>query len=328
MYILLLISLSICAIIAAVYHKRKIIICKSTKRLNGKTAIVTGGTAGMGLEIAKDFARRGARVIIACPFVTEGINARELIIESTKSDNVIFEILDLASFKSVRQFAEQILRNEERLDILINNAGIASRDMMTEDGLNISMQVNYLGHFLLTILLLPLLKKTAKSCDEPARIVNTGSIMQRIIKTLDLSSFNVCLNGIINYNVTYARSKVSLLLFTIELAKRLKGTDVLVNCVDPGAVGTGIYKNCYGNYLGTMAQIIFRVFSKTPFEGCQTALHVALEEDQLTGSFFSNCTHVAAPNNYLAYDSDLRKRLWEESVKLVKLSDTELNVFL
>ncbi|XP_023937846.2 retinol dehydrogenase 11-like [Bicyclus anynana] len=316
----LLLVIVVVAMVVGLYQKNTNIICKSKKRLDGKTAIVTGGTSGMGLRIAMDFADRGARVIVACPFVDEGATGRKLIVRKTGNEEVIFKLLDLSSNTSIRKFANDILTTEKRLDILINNAGVGTVDeFITKDGLNFIMQVNYFGTFLLTLLLLPLLKKSG-SITEPARIVNTSSVLHNI--------------GTVNFKVMnrlnhwyliqlYGNSKLCLVLFARELTKRLKGTNVVCNCVDPGAVGTTIF-NCSGKYYGAFVQFLFSVLFKTPWEGAQTAIYAALDKKAglVSGEYFKNCRTGQAKQ--CAYDDNLAKELWEESVKLVKLCDDEL----
>ncbi|XP_050672702.1 retinol dehydrogenase 11-like isoform X1 [Leptidea sinapis] len=310
----------ITAIIVGFYQKATNAICKSKKNLTGRTAIVTGGTNGMGLRIATDFASRGARVIVACPFIDEGTQGRNVIVDKTGNSDVVFKMLDLASLASVRSFAKEILETEDRLDILINNAGVGvGVDRLTKDGLNFIMQVNYFGHFLLTLLLLPLLLKTGTP-SEPARVVNTSSILHNI--------------GIINFDQMnslkywytiqlYGNSKLCLILFAHELAKKLKGKNVVINTVDPGAVGTGIF-NCVGSFFGVLISYFFKNFYKTPWEGAQTAIHVALDNKagKVSGEFFKNCELTRARS--AAYNDRLSAKLWDESVRCVKLDSAEV----
>ncbi|XP_049866212.1 retinol dehydrogenase 11-like [Pectinophora gossypiella] len=315
------IILVICALalILKLHEKNTNGMCKSKKKLEGRVAVVTGGTAGMGLEIATDLARRGAKVIIACPFEQEGVNARRTIIESTGSQKVIFKLLDLASLTSVRQFAEDILQSEERLDILINNAGVgAPRNTKTINGTNFIMHVNYFGHFLLTLLLLPLLKKSGTHC-EPSRIVNTASIMH-YFGTTSYKRYN---KDNILYRIRYySNSKFCFILFTHELSKRLKGSNVVVNSVHPGLVGTNIYTTV--EVIGTILKYVLLNIFKTPWEGAQTALHVALDDEagRITGQYFVNCKLTKAKS--AAYDDERSARLWVNSMRIVKLDEKEL----
>ncbi|CAG9560141.1 unnamed protein product [Danaus chrysippus] len=306
--------------LVGLHQKKTNSICRSRKRLDGKTAIVTGGTLGMGLNVANDFADRGARVIIACPFQTEGKNAQRLIEEETGNKQVIFKLLDLSSFKSVRDFAADIISSEDRLDILVNNAGVGYiEDDITKDGLNVMLQINYYGHFLLTLLLLPLLKKTGTQ-SEPARIVNVSSLLHY------LGTMNACYikrSKLLYALQLYSDSKFFLMLFTRELSKKLSYSNVVVNCVDPGAVGTDIFKHI-GFVWGALIRFFFSTIFKTPWEGAQTTIHVALDRKagDISGRMFKNCQVSYAKQ--AAFCEINGKRLWEDSIKLVKLTEVEL----
>ncbi|CAG9126925.1 unnamed protein product [Plutella xylostella] len=272
----------------------------------------------MGLEIAKDFARRGAKVIIVCPFDEEGRHAKNLIEKETENKNVVFMNLDLGSFKSVRKFAEIILLKEYRLDILVNNAGVGiPGDFFTDDGLNFIMQVNFFGHFLLTVLLLPLLMKSAHS-----RIVNTSSVLHRFGE-MDLKRLNS--SGYYYLIQLYCNSKFCMIPFARALKKRLQGSGVVVNCVDPGLVGTRIWSSGRVPLVGHILTIICNVMFKTPMEGAQTAIHVAVDENavSVSGELFKDCKIIKATTS--AYSDKVADELWEESIKLVKLSQEELS---
>lgn len=147
-------------------------VCHSKARLDGKTVIITGANTGIGKETALDLAKRGARVILACRDLNKSLQAADEIRKKTGNGNVFVKLLDLASLESVRQFAKEINAQEDRIDILINNAGImACPKWKTKDGFETQFGVNHLGHFLLTNLLLDKIKQTGK-----ARIVNVSSL--------------------------------------------------------------------------------------------------------------------------------------------------------
>lgn len=321
MSVLLVIAITFAiAIVIRFYEKSTNAMYKSQKRLDGRLAIVTGGTCGMGLEIAKEFARRGAKVIIACPFKDEGLNARKEIIEETGNKNVVFKLMDLSSVDSVHKFSADVLKSEDRLDILVNNAGVGvPSDFTTADGMSFIMQVNYFGHFLLSLLLLPLLMKTGKSLD-PARIINTSSVTHCLgmvkMDTLNKSNYFFMFQ-------IYAKSKICLVLFAHEFTKRLKGSNVVINSVDPGAVGTGIFGS-FGWY-GTIVTFMFHHLYKTAQEGAQTAIHVALDPEagSVSGQYFKNCKMTRAV--FWAYNNKVARQLFEESVRLVKLSQEDVD---
>ncbi|CAG4983905.1 unnamed protein product [Colias eurytheme] len=320
MFELILISVLLALISLSVYQKINNALCKSKKRLDGKTVLVTGGTSGLGLIIAQDFATRGARVIVACPFEEEGINGRKEIIEKSGNQNVVYKYVDFSSLNTVREFAKDILNTETRLDILVNNAGVGiPGDFMTKDGMNFILQVNYYAHFLLTLLLLPLLRRTG-TANDPARIINMSSITHRI------ASSNVD-----NYNKAgywmklriYANSKLCLILFARELARRLAGKHVVVNCADPGFAATRIYRSGH-ELLGLIAIGLILLFAKTPFEGAQTAIYLGVDDaGTVNGEYFANCNQIKA--NSMAYNEKSVKKLWDQSMKLVQLNDNDLD---
>ena len=179
---------------------------------------MTGANTGIGKETALDFAQRGARVILACRDEEKAKDAARDIIAETESDKVVVRIVDLASFESVKAFAKLINETEERLDILVNNAGFAGSYRLTVDGYESIFQVNYISHFLLTLLLMGKLKKSA-----PSRVVNVSSIMHKE-KYADLQFDDVKLSkDKFNGLVRYAQSKLAQVVFTKELSKRLEG---------------------------------------------------------------------------------------------------------
>ena len=184
----------------------------------GKTAIVTGSNTGIGKETALDFAKRGARVILACRDEEKATKAAKDIIAKTGSDKVLVRILDLSSFESVRAFAKVINETEERLDILVNNAGLATPYQLTKDGYETVFQVNYLSHFLLTLLLMEKIKKSV-----PSRIVNVSSKLHdsKHVK-LQLDDFVLSKEKFHGFQ-RYSESKLAQVVFTRELSQRLEG---------------------------------------------------------------------------------------------------------
>ena len=209
-------------------------MCRSKARLAGKTVIITGANTGIGKETAIDMAKRQARVIMACRSVERGEKAAEEVRRASGSSNVVFQQLDLASLTSVRRFCERVLKEEPRIDILINNAGImACPYWKTEDGFEMQFGVNHLGHFLLTNLLLDRLKEAPA-----ARIVNVSSSGYKFAKCINFDDINI--NSEQSYNPwqAYCQSKLANILFTRSLAKRLEGTNVFTNCLHPGVIRT------------------------------------------------------------------------------------------
>ena len=207
-------------------------ICRSTASLAGKTVIITGANTGIGKITAIDMAKRQARVIMACRSVERGERAVEEVHKASGSTNVVFRQLDLASLTSVRRFSEHVLKEEPRIDILINNAGImACPYWKTEDGFEMQFGVNHLGHFLLTNLLLDRLKAAPA-----ARIVNVSALAYAGAKCINFDD----INSERSYTPwgAYCQSKLANVLFTRSLAKRLEGTSVVANSLHPGIIHT------------------------------------------------------------------------------------------
>nr|XP_042911079.1 retinol dehydrogenase 12-like isoform X1 [Parasteatoda tepidariorum] len=248
--------------------------CQSTASFQNKIVIITGGNAGIGKETALDLAKRGAKVIIACRDTRKGEEAAQDIKEKEPSAAIQVEQLDLSSFASIRKFAENILQTEQRIHILINNAGVAScPKSLTEDGFEMQFGVNHLGHFLLTNLLLERLKVSA-----PARIVNVSSIAH-IYGKINFNDINLDRN----YEplAAYCRSKLANILFTRELAKRLEGTDVTTYCLHPGAVHTGLGRHLntsVNKFIGHIYEGCSKLFWKNARNGAQTSIYCAVEE--------------------------------------------------
>ncbi|XP_023937880.2 retinol dehydrogenase 14-like [Bicyclus anynana] len=307
-------------IVLFVSQKKQVVICNSTKKLRGKTVIVTDGSSGLGFEIAKDLAQRDAKVIIACQYEIDGYTALARIAKATGNHNVYYRQLNIASLRSVRDFVKLIQEKETRLDILVNSSGIrVPEDVLTDDGLHYIMQVNYYGHFLLTLLLLPLLKNTATET-EPTRIISITSNLRKYA-SLDVNSYNKI--GFWTKSRIYLNSKLSLVLFSQELSKRLAETNVVVNCADPGIVETDIYYSI-NKYIAYILNFFIYAFFTTPWQGAQTAIHMAVEDNTglVSGKVFENCEiSDSKMNGDLEFTAE---KLWEQSVKLVKLEAHEI----
>ncbi|KAL7735422.1 hypothetical protein ACLKA6_019539 [Drosophila palustris] len=277
----------------------------------GKVVIVTGSNTGIGKETVLELARRGATVYMACRDKKRTDKARLEIIRETNNQNIHFRELDLASLDSIRKFAADFKKEQNKLHILINNAGIMHCPRMsTKDGFEMQLGVNHMGHFLLTHLLLDLLKKTA-----PSRIVNVSSLAH----TKGKMNFDD-LNSEKSYSSidAYSQSKLANVLFTRELAKRLEGTGVTVNAIHPGVVQTDLLRH-YKFFETTIGRILVKgvqwVLFKTSKNGAQTTLYAALDPDLngVTGLYFSDCKPKEVSE--AAKDEKSAKLLWEESEK-------------
>lgn len=302
------------------YNKSVCGWCYARNIMTGKVVIVTGANAGIGFETAFNMARRGAKVYLACRDDARGAKAVEEIVSRTGNKHVIYKHLDLASLNSVRSFVEDIKKAEYRVDVLINNAGMTGYGLKkTEDGIVTEMQVNHFGHFLLTVLLVPLLKKS-----DDARVVVVASTLHRF-GSIDFKTINKEATWKIPYYGAirlYSTSKLCNVLFSNELARRLEGTTVTVNSLHPGHVRTSIYKNL-DRVTETIMNFLLSTFFKSAVEGAQTSIYLAAADDLTgtTGRFFEECKE--ARMSVKAEDEELAEKLWNYSAELVKLKPEE-----
>ncbi|XP_048043943.1 dehydrogenase/reductase (SDR family) member 13 like 1 [Megalobrama amblycephala] len=285
-----------------------------TAKLHGKTVIVTGGNTGIGKATAAAMAMRGARVILACRSKQRGEEAaRELRME-TGNESVIFMQLDLASQKNIRSFAENFLKAESRLDLLINNAALATPGR-TEDGLGMILGVNHIGPFLLTNLLLERLKECA-----PSRVINVSSCGHDL-GTIDFECINTHKRLALGSSDgdlfrAYTHSKLCNVLFTHELAKRLEGTKVTCYSLHPGSVRSELGRDINEWHTRIFKAFISKIWATDPVSGAQTTLYCALQEDieHLSGRYFSDSQLVQVKPE--ARDDGIAKKLWDVSEKL------------
>ena len=250
--------------------------CESKAILDGKVVVITGANTGIGKETALQLSLRGAKIYIACRDLTKANQAIDDIKKANPEANITALALDLSSFKSVREFAEELKSRESSIDILINNAGVMMfQESKTGDGFETDIHVNYLSPFLLTLLLLPLLKKSVK-----ARVINVSSALH-LVANLDLDNINSTGNFV--PFITYGNSKLSQILSTREMAKRLgKNSNVNVYVLHPGVIATELGRNAPADH------------AKSPIPrisvemGAQTTLYCALEEtlDSETGFYY------------------------------------------
>lgn len=293
------------------YQKLSCGICHSSSHLVGKVIIVTDGNGGLGLETARDLADRGAKLILATRNETRGKRARDMIIELTGNKDVHYRYLDLASFKSIKQFVEEFKKTEKRLDVLINNAAVGGVGYRkTEDGLNWGMQFNYYGPFLLTCLLVPLLKSSA-----PSRIINVSSVVH-YFGEIDFNNLNM--ERYWSDYLVYANSKLFLNLMTLELSRKLSGNGVTVNCLNPGISASNIVHEIPYKFVRYLLQYVYKILFKNAWEVIQTTVYLVVSPEvrDVSGKYFSDCRQVNPSKK--SQDANLAKKLWIESEELVK----------
>lgn len=306
--------LFVVGVIARTYCRLTCGMCTCKKRMDGKTVLITGGNAGLGLESAKNIAARGARIILACRNVQSGQDAMREILQETGNSNVIVLRLDTSSLTSVREFAGHVLKTEERLDVLLLNAGIAGVNSrrVSEDGNELTMATNHLGHFLLTNLLTPLLELSA-----PSRVVITASDAHRQawldIEDIQQEKFYFRL-------LAYPNSKWMNILHMVELSRRLAGTGIGVFALHPGVVKTKIVwtGNVFFNMIFGGAYV--QTVGKSPYEGAQTTIHTCVSPklEGLTGKYLQDCAVYKLSKSTV--DPTLARRLWELSEALTNSS--------
>jgi retinol dehydrogenase-14 len=278
------------------------------------TILITGATSGIGLEAAVALARPGNRLVML------GRDPRKMnaAVDEVKHRAGVAAapdlwLCDFGSQAQIRKVAADVLARYDRLDVLVNNAGLATlRREVTEDGIERTFAVNHLAPFLLTNLLLDLLLKSA-----PARVVNVAS-NEHYDATMDLADLGFERGGW-GMAKAYGRSKLGTVLFTRALAKRLDGKGVTVNAVHPGAVATGIW-DCAPGWMQPMIWLAKRLIMITPKKAAKSILQLISSADVegKTGLYFDQL-EPKEPSK-LALDDELAEKLWAESARLVKLS--------
>jgi NAD(P)-dependent dehydrogenase (short-subunit alcohol dehydrogenase family) len=252
----------------------------------GKTVLVTGATDGLGRHVARELTAKDATVLV------HGRNQERLedVRGQAGGEEARSYLADLSSLAAVRGLAERILAYEERLDVLVNNAGIISRERrVSEDGFELTFAVNYLSHFLLTGLLMPLLRNSA-----PTRIVNVASAGQSPIDFSD-----PMLERGYDAMMAYSQSKLAQIMFTFELAERESDTGVTVNALHPASLMDT--RMVHENFAYTMS---------TVEEGAEAVVRLAVspEFEGVTGAYFDGTSEARADRQ--AYDPQARDRLW------------------
>lgn len=274
--------------------------------LSGKTAIVTGSNTGIGYETALDLYQKGAKVYVACRNEEKALDAIERMKAQGGTGELIYGHLNLASLSSVKDFSDQVLATESKLDLLINNAGIMiPPPSKTEDGFEIQFGVNYIGHFALTAHLFNLLEAT-----NGARVVTLSSIAHRGA-TIDFDNFRLE-KAYSNWR-EYGQSKLADIIFALEFDKRLKknGYQTMSLAAHPGFSKTDLQKNMDKDMLASLDMM-------TAKEGAQPTLAACLREDARGGQYWGpdgpkeqKGKPALAKIDAAALDETLNAKLWE-----------------
>jgi NAD(P)-dependent dehydrogenase (short-subunit alcohol dehydrogenase family) len=280
--------------------------------LHGQVVIITGGNSGIGKETAVGLARMGATVVITARNPGRGAAAIDEIRRRSGNDSAQVMELDLADFATIRSFAAEFLDRFDRLDVLVNNAGgLLTERRVTEQGFEMAFGVNHLGHFLLTDLLLDRLSASA-----PSRIVPVASLAHRLARKGlafdDLQSER-------HYRAmnAYAKSKLANILFTTELARRLDGTGVTVNCVHPGVVRSGFGSADDTSGFQRVSMVLGSPFFIGPAKGADSVIYLASSPqiDGPGGGYYVR-RKLHRPSK-AARDTVAARRLWDVSEALV-----------
>jgi NAD(P)-dependent dehydrogenase (short-subunit alcohol dehydrogenase family) len=279
--------------------------------MKDKVVMITGANSGIGKAASLTLAKMGATVVMVARNAERGEAARSEIMKESQNNSVDLVLADLSSLESVRQLGAEFEKKYSRLHVLINNAGLFNqRRHVTTDGYENTFATNYLAPFLLTNLQLDLLKTSA-----PSRIINVSSVGHY--------------NGHINFDdlnlekayggwKAYGQSKLALVLFTHELAKKLQGTGVTVNSVHPGTVATNIWARPLGPAGFIMA--LPKLFMTSPEKGAETIVYLASSPNanSLNGEYLERSKVKKSSDE--SYDEEIAQRLWEVSAKLTHLS--------
>ncbi|XP_059047996.1 retinol dehydrogenase 11-like [Achroia grisella] len=290
--------------------------CGTNAKSEGKVAIVTGGTSGLGMETAKYLASRGAKVIITGRTKTKLDKAVDEINKYSTNKDIVGKQVDYGNLTSIRSFVTDTIATQPKLDILINNVGaIGIEDKLTQDNLNSMMQVNYFGAFLLTYLLFPLLKSSA-----PSRVINISSLASALghVNPDHLNDVNVYSSFEL-----YSNAKLANILFAVEMSKRTVGSGVSFYSLDPGLIQTDFFRYLDNEILKKILNSALHLIGQPTATAAKAPLYLAIdpELDKYNGKHFRSCSEFYT--NWYAKDEELNRRLWEKSKELVKISAKE-----
>jgi len=288
--------------------------------LTGKIIIVTGGNSGLGFESVKAFTAKGAEVILASRSVEKGEKAKAEILQQHPEGKIKVAKLDLADLDSVRGFAKNFQQNHNRLDVLLNNAGIMTTPYFkTKDGFEGQVGTNHLGHFALTGLLLPVLKKTSQS-----RVVNVSSVAHKQGK---MNFRNLLFENGKGYSPmkAYGRSKLANLLFTYELQRFFKANNIdsISVAAHPGVSQTDLFRYLDEKWYFRMVRPLFKAISQESKMGALPEIRAAVDPEVKGGEYYGPSGFremkghpVKVKSNSASYNEEDARKLWEVSEKL------------
>lgn len=278
--------------------------------MKDKTVLITGANAGIGLATSIGLAKLGARVLMVSRDEGRGREAQKIIREKTGNNAVHLLIADLSNPSAIRELAADVEQEFGKLHVLLNNAAVIPRQrQVTKNGLEVQFAVNHLAYFHLTGLLVEMLKANA-----PARVVNVSSQVHAGA-TIDFED----LQSVREYGRTrvYGKTKLANILFTYELARRLEGTGVTVNCLHPGVVATNLLADAGG--LPRKLKAVTRIAAVSMEAGARTSLYLASSEEVegVSGKYFVKQKAVLSSSE--SYDEEAARCLWDSSCKMTGL---------
>ncbi len=273
--------------------------------VKNKIVLITGATSGIGKETARGLAELGATIVFTTRDNLKGEKTKKELIAATNNENIHMLKCDLASFESIKNCCKEFKSKYDKLHVLINNAGVWDfKRRESKDGIENIFATNYLAPFLMTNLLLDVLKKS-----NPSHIINVTSGMHYGTINFDDIEFKQKFSGA----KAYRQSKLGLILYTRLLAKKLEGTGVTVNTVHPGMNKTDLGRDASG-----FSRMIFKMMGKDPKIGAETSIYLASspEIENITGEYFAK--KEIKKSSKESYDMDLAKKLWDVSEKYLK----------
>jgi NAD(P)-dependent dehydrogenase (short-subunit alcohol dehydrogenase family) len=282
--------------------------------LDGKLCVVTGATAGIGYFTAREIARGGATVIVVGRNQGKCISVVGNIRMESGNPSVDYLQADLSSQAQIRALANKFFEKHDHLDVLVNNAGgFFMRRASSVDGIERTFALNHLAYFMLTLLLLDALKSSPRG-----RIINvaSGSHLHQHLDFTDLQ-----LTKFYNPVKAYGRSKLANILFTYELSRRLKVTQVTANALTPGIVATDMW-TLGMHWLAPLVNTVGKYMAKSPLEGAQTCVYLATspELEGVTGKYYANLKPIQS--DPYTYDLDAAQQLWQHSLGLVGMAES------
>ncbi|MCF8368583.1 MAG: SDR family oxidoreductase [Bacteroidales bacterium] len=264
--------------------------------MHNKTILITGSTDGIGLQTAVELAQMGGHIIVHGRNQQKAKLAREGILKQTSNEHIEYVVGDLSSLDEIRQMAKDIHERFDKIDVLINNAGVIKKQReLNQDGFEMTFAVNHLSYFFLTGLLLDLIEKS-----EYSRIVNVASMAHA--SSLDFD--NLQSEKYFDSYDAYSRSKLCNILFTYKLAEMLTDTHISANVLHPGVIGTKLLREGWGSGGSSLSN------------GVRNSVYLATNPElkNVSGKYFSNLKVVRSSS--ISYDIDIQNKLWEKSEKM------------